>query len=85
MRNLHDISVFLHVDRNVIRSLPLRELFSLRKHYEDLACIKSAIKRLAYESGAYDTVKRAKCSQRACEQCLVRIDRELNRRIKRVV
>lgn len=85
MRNLHDISVFLHVDRNVIRSLPFRELLSLRKHYEGLAYIKSAIKRLAYEVGAYDTVKRAKRSQRACEQCLVRIDRELNRRIKRVI
>lgn len=85
MRNLHNVNVLLHVDRNVIRSLPLRELLSLRKHYEDLAYIKSAIKRLAYESGAYDTVKRAKRSQRACEQCLVRIDRELNRRIKRVV
>lgn len=85
MRNLNDFNVFLHVDRNVIRSLPLRELLSLRKHYEDLAYIKSAIKRLAYEGGVHDTVKRAKRSQRECEQCLVRIDRECNRRIKRVV
>lgn len=85
MRNLNDVNVLLHVDRNVIRSLPLRDLLSLRKHYEDLAYIKCAIKRLAYEGGAYDTVKSAKRSQRACEQCLVRIDREFNRRIKRVI
>lgn len=85
MRNLHDVNVLLHVDRNVIRSLPLRELLTIKKHYEDLVYIKGAIKRLAYEISAYDTVKRAKRSQRACEQCLIRIDREFNRRIKRVV
>lgn len=85
MRDLYHVSVLLHVDRNVIRALPLRELLSLRKHYDDLVYIKAAIKRLSFEKGAYDTVKSAKRSQRACEQCVIKIDRELNRRIKRVV
>ena len=85
MRNFRDVNVLLHVDRNVIGALPLSELLSLRKHYDDLVYIKGAIKRISFEKGAHDIVKSAKRSQRACEQCVIKIDRELNRRTKRVI